>query len=503
MNGTSDVIVVGGGPTGLTVASELVFMGARVTILERRTAPVGSRASSIMPRVLELLHMRGMLSTFIDRARQIQSSALLPTHSWGGMSPLDWSQLDTPFPYRLLLPQNYTEELLTARAHELGVDIRTGVKVVGLEQDDDEVRVTTDDGEVHRARYVVGADGGHSTVREAVGIDFVGHDGHFTGIAADVAMPFPLEDSTRTVFENERGWLTLLPFSDDDTITRFVMVHAEGMKTARDVPITIDEVRGYAEDISGLTLDVGELAWASRYTDAMKLASRFRVRRVLIVGEATRIHYPASGVGMNFCIQDAFNLGWKLAAVINGQAPDELLDTFETERRPIMEDLLESVKSQVAAQFTFTPEGMALKRFIAGRLMGIPEVNRIMASDENGLSTRYAVTDGVEPHPLIGRPMPNLAFLTPEGRTHVLELLRDATFLLFDLTGRAGWDLGAVGDTPVKIILAQVSGPAPQLAGATAVLVRPDGYVAFVGHGPDELKSGLDAVDHVLRRAGR
>lgn len=509
MGQESDVIVVGAGPAGLTVACELALAGVQVTVLERRTEPVGSRASTLMPRVMEVLEMRDMLPRFIDRARQIRDGALLPSHSWAGMT-FDWRFMDTPFPYRLLLPQNHTEELLKTRALELGVRIREGITVVAVDQDDESVRLSCREqaGPLSEfvAQFVVGADGGRSAVRKGLGINFAGHDGTFTGVAADAVMPFPWEDSARMVFGNEHGWLSMLPFAKDNSITRFVFVHAEGMHRDKEEPVTAEEIAAYAGQISGVDLDVRELAWSSRFTDAMRIADKFREGRVVLVGESTRIHYPASGVGMNFCMQDAFNLGWKLAAVVHEHARPALLDTFEAERRPVMLGLLESVKTQCSIQFDFSPGGLATKQFFEKNLIAIPEVSRRLAQDENGVLIAYPVADGVPAHDLCGRPVPNLALVTPEGRMHVLELLRQGTFVLVDLTGRAGWSIsqaswkvGKASPLPVKIVPAQLSGEVEEMSGVTAFLLRPDGYIAYVATGSDdEYKGALDAAAALL-----
>ncbi|MCU1653902.1 MAG: putative aromatic compound monooxygenase yhjG, partial [Pseudonocardia sp.] len=342
----TDVIVVGGGPSGLTTASELALAGVRVTVLERRTQPVESRAGTILPRVLELLDARGLADRFIERARAIKENPLIPVHIWAGMQPVHWHHLGSRFGFRLIVPQNLTEELLLERVREQGVDVRHGVTVQGVSSGPAgaEVIATTDGGDQLElsARYVVGADGGRSVVRREAGIGFEGHGATFTGIVADLRAE-RLGDDWRLMTDHEHGWLTSFPFGQDgERVVRFNLVHAVRRYAPQSEPVTEDEVRRCLRDIAGRDIKFDGLHWASRFTDAHRLAATFRAGRVLLVGESARIHYPSSGVGMNFCVQDAFNLGWKLAAVVNGHADESLLDTYEQERRPVAEELLRS-----------------------------------------------------------------------------------------------------------------------------------------------------------------
>ncbi|GAA5144537.1 monooxygenase [Microbacterium pseudoresistens] len=474
----TDVIVVGGGPSGLVTAIEATLQGARVTVLERRTAPVQSRAGTVLPRVLDLFDYRGQAERFIGRARDIRPNPFLTFHIWAGMQPVHWRNIDVSYPYRLILPQNHTEEVLLEIAREAGVTLLHGHTVTGLTQDPDGAAVTAaleDGGEVEiSGRYVVGADGGRSITRTLADIPFPGHDGTFTGIITDLplAMNWP---AGRAMTDNEHGWGASFPFGDDGTTTRFNFVHAERRHADKSEPVTADEVRRCLKEIWGLELEFDDVVWASRFTDAMRIADRLREGRVFLVGESARIHYPASGVGMNFCIQDAFNLGWKLGRVVAGLSPDAVLDTYESERRPVMEALLESVQAQCAVQFDFSPEGISFRRMFARDILPAEQVNREIGLQLNGLTSRYT---GASDHPAVGLPLPPAILQTVEGSVRVAELLHSGTFVLLDLTGGNAFDGVEVPGTTV------VTGVLPDepdvLRGVTAVVVRPDGYVHWV-----------------------
>ena len=495
----TDVIVVGAGPSGLTVAMEVAQRGAQVLVLERRIAPVQSRAGSVLPRVLELLDARGLAQTFIDRARTIRDNPLIQVHIWAGMQPVRWQYLDSQFGYRLIIPQNMTEEMLGARAESLGVQIERGGTVTALRQDDDGVSVTTtfEDGSEREftAAYLVGADGGRSAVRTLSGIGFEGHDATFTGIIADLIIDTPWPE-VRRGNDNEHGWATSFPFGTDSPVTRFNMVHAERRRADRLEPVTADEVRRCLGDIMETEVEFSELRWASRYSDAMRLATTFRDRRVLLVGESTRIHYPASGVGMNFCIQDAFNLGWKLAAVVHGYASDSLLDSYCAERRPVTEALLESVASQCAVQFDFSPEGIAFKRMFQREVMPLPETNRALALQLNGLTEPYESLEG--DHPLTGQRAPELVLQMRNGIVRLGELLRDQEIVLIDLTGNASFDHLDFGSAPVAAISGVLSSTPAVLSGVTSLLVRPDSYIGWVATGEPDPGCAAAAVRRIL-----
>lgn len=495
----AEVIVVGGGPSGIMVASEIALAGVSVIVLERRTTAVESRAGTLLPRVLEILDSRGIADRFTQRMNQILPFPFRPDHIYAGLKPVQWSNLDSRFGFTLGLPQNHTEDILTAYATELGVDLRNGHSVSGVSQDPDHVAVqvdTPDGARTLRARYVIGADGGRSVVRASVGLPFDGQGGTFSGIVVDATIAAPWATGNFGT-DNTRGWLRGFAFGP--AITRFNMVHHQSMKLPRDAPVTLEEVTRNLIDIAGQDFGVSGFRWASRYDDTMRSVPRLRDRRVFLVGESARIHYPASGVGMNFCLQDAFNLGWKLALVCKGQAGESLLDTYHSERYPVLEKLLESVRAQCALQFNFSDDGVALKRAFEKAHMPGRAVNTALALELNGLTDAYPSTE--TPHPLVGRPMPDLDLVLPDGRlTRIGELLRARCFVLLDLTGQGGLVDLCTDAVPVVNTMAI----APRRIGATAglrtVLVRPDGYVAWASDTPTTQADADGALSRALHR---
>ena len=491
-----DVAVVGGGPSGLAVASELALGGASVAVLERRSDVVGSRGASILPRVLELFDARDLAQTFIERARQIRENPLVPYHVWGGMQPVEWRYLDSWFGYRLILPQSDTEELLAEHVAAQGVDIVRGVTVSSLEQDDEGTvvgfKTASGADSSLSARYVVGADGARSIVRRLCGIGFEGHDATFTGMIADAVLQYPFQEARRNAI-NERGWALAIPFDTGGSITRFTIVHTERREADRSEPVTVDEVKQCAREIlEEPELDFDELRSGSRYTDEMRLATRFRDRRVLLVGESTRVHYPASGTGMNFCIQDAFNLGWKLAMVIKGAAEPAILDTYESERRPITESFLQGVAAQCALQFNFSPEGIALQHVFKKDLLPLPDVQRRLALELNGLTLPYPSMDGS--HPLTGQRVPNVLLQTAQGVSRIGELLRHQEFVLIDCTGENRYAGLHYDELPVRVVSGIPTPSIPSMSGVTSLVVRPDAYVGWADTRPPDPNRAKQAL---------
>jgi 2-polyprenyl-6-methoxyphenol hydroxylase-like FAD-dependent oxidoreductase len=342
------------------------------------------------------------------------------------------------------------------------------------------------------ARYVIGADGGRSMVRKSLRLPFEGHDGTFTGMVVDTNLVAPWPDGYAGT-DNAKGWFRGFAFGKG--VTRFNIVHRESMKLPKDQPITLNEVKGCLHDIAGEDFGIHSILWGSRFTDAMRSVPTLRDNRIFLVGESARIHYPASGVGMNFCIQDAFNIGWKIAAVLKGQSPEVILETYQAERMPVLRRLLDSVKAQCAMQFNFSEEGVAFKRRFESIQMPIPEVNRKLALELSGIEEAYETVE--RGHRLSGRPAPDLELVFADGqRARTYELLRDSEWLLLDLAGFGAFDEIETHNLPVRVVKACAPVRPAEFGDLSALLVRPDAYVAWA---TDEVANAHDAKRHMGR----
>jgi 2-polyprenyl-6-methoxyphenol hydroxylase-like FAD-dependent oxidoreductase len=466
---TFDVIVVGSGPTGVFLAAELRRHRVRVLVLERDAEPTRVvRALGLHARSIEILDQRGLLDRFLEAGTQYPLG-----NSFAGLSKPVPDRLDTAHPYVLGIPQPTTERLLTEYATGLGVEIRRGCEVVGLSQDDDAVTVDLADGTQLRSRYLAGCDGGRSTVRKLLGIGFPGEPARREWLSAELELTAPPEEVAAVVAavrETQKGFGV---GPSGEGLFR-VVVPAEGVAEDRTSPPTLEEVQRRLRFFAGTDFGVHSPRWLSRFGDATRQAERYRADRVLLAGDAAHVHPPTGGQGLNLGLQDAFNLGWKLAAAVDGWAPDGLLDSYQSERHPVATDVLNTSRAQ-AELLSTEPGPQAVRRLLAD-LLDFDEVNRFLIEKITAIGVRYDLGAG---HPLLGRRLRDVAL--ERGRLYAL--MHEGRGLLLDRTGRlsvAGWadrvdhlvDAGAELDVP-------------------AALLRPDGHVAWVGDDQADLLGHL------------
>ncbi|RDI65200.1 FAD-dependent monooxygenase [Nocardia pseudobrasiliensis] len=468
------VLIAGAGPTGLMLACELRTAGVDVVLLDRLGERGGeSRAAGLHPRSIEVLDQRGILDRFLAEGRPIQAG------HFSGIR-LDFSGLPTRYPHTLLLMQYRVERLLEQRAAEFGVRVRWSSEVIGLAQHDDGVEVTVRGPagtETLTADYLVGCDGGHSSVRKLAGIEFPGTDATLTSILADVEIPSPpaemifqqrRKNGSFSIFGFEPGWYRVITNEYDRVIDR----HA---------PVDIEDLRHSLIRIAGTDFGIHSPRWVSRFHDAARQADRYRVGRVLLAGDAAHIHFPAGGQGQNLGIQDAVNLGWKLAAVATGSAPHTLLDTYEAERHPVAARVLRNTRAQTALGRPGAHTTDLRETFET--LVGFGNVNTYLGGMISALDIHYPLGDA---HPLLGRRMPDLDLKTADGEIRTFTLLHAARPVLLDL-GHSG-DLAAPASgwsDRVDLVTArceQTRTPLPDIGAIelpAAVLIRPDGHVAW------------------------
>ncbi|MEU9337105.1 FAD-dependent monooxygenase [Streptomyces sp. NPDC048290] len=496
---TQQVVIAGGGPVGLWLAAELRLNGVSVTVLEERTeVDQRSKALTMHPRSIELLASRGLAQRFQDGVPKI------PTGHFGNLpSRLDFSLLDTPYPYTLFLPQARTEELFEEYAVGLGATIRRGHRVTGFTESADAVtvRVAGPQGEYEiQAEYLAGCDGTRSTVREAAGIDFPGTPSHQLGWLGDVALDNPPPLAFNRYCEN--GCLIIVPLPGGRW--RIAGTSPDGSTTEWPGDLTLEELREKTVAITGDDFGMRDPSWLSRYGNATRLATEYRRGRVVLAGDAAHQHFPTGGVGMNVGMQDAHNLGWKLAATLQGWASHGLLDSYHTERHLVGAQLEEHSRAQTLLLTTFTPEAVALRSLLAQLVDDVPDVNRFLAGKISALGVRYPSTDPTA-HPLTGARIPELAFTDTGTGTGLFALLRADSYLLLDLTGT-----GALADRARDRIAVHAgtpgSGAATGVPGGwdevRAVLVRPDGHVAWAGTEEDDSKLTAQADAAVATALG-
>ncbi|WP_437799583.1 FAD-dependent monooxygenase [Sorangium sp. So ce693] len=472
----NDVVVVGGGPVGMLLASELALAKVRVRVLEqRRTRTEQSRALTVHPRSLEILDQRGIVDRFQRRGVPMPAGHF----AWLDTS-LDFSRLDTRHPYTLWLAQAQTEALLEERARELGAEIQRGYSVVEVAESEGEValRVEGPEGQVEeRARYVVGCDGARSTVRRSSGIGFPGTETTVTAILGDVELDEPPARPFRHTCSRGSVLAAPLPPGDHEGIYRFVVFDPERAHVPTSEPVTLGELESGVARIVGRGFGMRDPRWLSRFGNATRVAERYRRGRVLLAGDAAHIHFPAGGQGLNVGLQDAMNLGWKLAAEVNGWAPPRLLDSYHDERHPV--GLAVGRNTEVQTKLGDVSEaGLALRKMMSD-LLAMEPVNRRISELVSALDVAYPPGDTAAAHPWVGRRAPDRALVTDRGAARLYELLPTGRFVLLDLTGAVDLrEAGAAWSDRVDVVRATAA-PESDLAALDALLVRPDGHVAW------------------------
>ena len=460
----TDVIIAGGGPTGVMLASELRLHGVDALVLEKETEPTRVvRALGLHARSIEVMDQRGLLERFLALGKKY------PVISFAGIPKPPPDRLDTAHPYVLGIPQPTIDRLLTEHAVEVGVEIRRGCELVGLSQDEEGATVELADGTELRSRYLVGCDGGRSTVRKLLGVEFPGEPTRIETLLGEMEVTEDPETVAAVVAEVRKTQLRFGLGLLGDGVYR-VIVPAEGVTEDRAVPPTLEEFKQQLRAFAGTDFGVHSPRWRSRFGDATRLAERYRTGRVLLAGDAAHIHPPVGGQGLNLGVQDAFNLGWKLAAEVNGWAPDGLLDSYQTERHPVAADVLDNTRA-MSTLMSVEPGPQSVRRLMS-ELMDFEEVNRHLIEKTTAIGVRYDFGEG---HELLGRRLRDLGL--KQGRLY--ELMHAGHGLLLDQTGRlsvAGW-----ADRVDHVVDGSEELDVP------AALLRPDGHVAWVGEDQQEL----------------
>jgi 3-(3-hydroxy-phenyl)propionate hydroxylase len=462
------VVIAGGGPTGLMLAAELALARVDVAIVERRANQdlAGSRAGGLHSRTIEVLDQRGIADRFLSQGKVMQVASFANV-------AMDISDFPTRHNYGLALWQNHIERILAAWVDELAVPIYREREVIGFAQDDTGVDVELSNGSL-RAKYLVGCDGGRSVIRKKAGIDFPGWDPSVSYLIAEADMT---GEPALGIRHGDKG-VNGLGRLDDGKRVRVVLV--EQHVRQGDEP-TLDDLREALIAVYGTDYGVHNVTWLSRFTDMARQAASYRERRVLLAGDAAHVHSPAGGQGLNIGVQDAVNLGWKLAQVVKGASPETLLDTYQTERHPIGARVLENSMAQTA--LNRGDERTNALRATISELVKLDEPRKRYAGMLSGLDIRYDLGEG---HPLLGRRMPDLDLVTANGPLRVFTLLHEARPVLLDL-GDSAFDVTPWADR-ARVIHASYAGPweLPILGAVVApiaVLIRPDGHVAWVGDG--------------------
>lgn len=477
MKNAYEVVIVGGGPTGMMLSGELRLAGVDAVLIERH-AGLGemdrARAGGLHARSIEILDQRGIAGRFLSEGKAMQVAG------FAGVA-LDISDFPTRHNYGLALPQKQTERILAGWIEELAVPVYRGCEVADFAQDEGGVDVELGDGRKLRAGYLAGCDGGRSIIRKMAGIDFPGSDATVSHIIAEAKLGGEAEWGMR--LHHDHG-LHVLNKLDDAGLVGVLVTEPE---VGRGGEPTLDDVKAALIRVYGTDYGIHSPTMIARFTDAARQAASYREGRVLIAGDAAHVHYPAGGQGLNLGIQDAVNLGWKLAQVVKGISPPSLLDTYQAERHPVAARVLETTLAHVA--LNRADDRSKAARAVVADLLQMAEPRKRFAGQMSGLDIGYDLGRG---HPLLGRRMPDLDLITADGPVRTFALLREARPVLLnfgdawdfditlwrdrvrsiDVTYRGVWELPVIG----------------AVAAPSAVLIRPDGYVAWVGEG---VSSGL------------
>ena len=494
------VVIAGGGPTGLMLSAELRLASVDGVVVERRASQelAGSRAGGLHARTIEILDQRGVADRFLTEGQVVQVAGFAGVR-------LDISDFPTRYPHGLGLWQNHIERILAGWAHELGVPLLYGTEVTGFAQDETGVDVELSDGRSLRADYLVGCDGGRSLIRKAAGIEFPGWDATTSSLIAQVEMaeepPLGMRRDARGVhalgrveYEIRDGEVVYASEGPVGVMVTEASVGSTSEPSLRDLSEALVAVYGTDYGLHSPT-------WISRFTDMARQAASYRAGRVLLAGDAAHVHSPVGGQGLNTGVQDAVNLGWKLALVVHGRAPETLLDSYHAERHPVAARVLRDTIAQTALMRS--GDRTEVLRDTVSELLALDEPRRRFGARMSGLDIHYDLGAG---HPLLGRRMPDLDLITSDGAMRLYTLLHDGRPLLLDLDGHGSLGLGEHGrldfdgcgglDTSgwadrVRHVDAVYDGGwelpvIGNIAAPSAVLVRPDGHVTWVGDGTDQ-----------------